>query len=160
MKSNTAAVMVIGGGHAQLSLIEAIHYLNLRVWIVDDRASLPSSMLAERVLPIYRYDRDQILEAARREHTDFVSSAGSDKAVFMMALAAESLGIPSYVPSTVARLPIAKGVLRDLLLVNDVMVPRTIVASFWRELEAIDWSSLSFPVVVKPDGGIGQTAVN
>lgn len=47
MKTKTATVMVIGGGHPQLSLIEAIHDLNLSVWIVDDRKNLPSASLAD-----------------------------------------------------------------------------------------------------------------
>lgn len=153
-------VLVIGGGYPQLSLIEAFSTMGFRPVIIDDRPNIPAHKMDCTVIPIGRYDIDSILDFVRKSPPDFVSSGGSDKAVYIMALVAEMLGIPTYVSSKVAELPMNKNAIRNILADRRLPVPKTFLGDSLESFEQLEWSTITFPVVIKPDEGIGQTAVD
>jgi len=50
--------------------------------------------------------------------------------------------------------------MRRLLNKNNLPVPKSFEGSSLKDFQTINWDSIAFPVVVKPDEGIGQTSVN
>jgi biotin carboxylase len=153
-------VLVIGGGHPQLCLIEELHRLGERVVVIDDRPRAPAHRIADQVIPVHRYDLDAILAHVRAEPPDHVASGGSDKAAHIAANLAQTLGLPTYVTTTTAEMPMRKAASRARLAAAGVPCPATVHGTGIDTFQGLDWDTFAFPVVVKPDKGIGQTGVN
>jgi len=141
-------ILIIGGGQAQLPLVEAALALNLHVTVVDERR-LEASDLAHEVVVLNRYD---YLAISRLTGFDAVVSGGSDKAVHLMAKYAHLHGLKAYVPPNVAEMPMCKGRTRAVLNKAGLKVPRSVYGS-----EVVN---LKPPFVVKPVDGIGQKGVS
>lgn len=151
-------IVVIGGGPAQLPLVEAALSRGLRTAVVDERR-LEASKIANITFSFNRYDFDSIKTIDPRGRFDAVVSGGSDKAVNIMARYAETYGLHSYVSVATSQLPMEKGRTRELLHTAGVPVPRSVELShgFAGEWEV---SGLTAPLVVKPVDGIGQLGVS
>ncbi len=160
MTPENSKTLVIGGGHPQLCLIEALIEEGQNVTVLDDREEAPAHGKAHKVVSINRYNVEEILKFSESMLPEYVSSGGSDKAVYIMALVAEKLGIPSYVSSSVAKLPMEKGSTRKILQANNLPIPKTYEGACPEDFQEINWEDIIFPVVIKPDEGIGQTGVN
>jgi biotin carboxylase len=153
-------VLVIGGGHPQMCLIEALCELGERVVALDDRPHVPAHRIADQVVPIHRYDHEAIATYAQAHPPSYVASGGSDRAVHIAAHLAESLEVPTYLSAATAELPMRKAATRELLAAAGVGCPATVYGAGLGTFRDLDWDRLRFPVVVKPDQGIGQTAVD
>jgi biotin carboxylase len=153
-------VVVIGGGHPQLCLIEELHGLGERVVVIDDRPHAPAHRIADEVIPTHRYDLDAILAQVRANPPDHVASGGSDQAVHIAAHLAETLGLPTYVRAATAEMPMRKAAIRERLAAAGVPCPATVYGTHLDTFRDLDWNRFTFPVVVKPDQGIGQTGVD
>jgi biotin carboxylase len=141
-------LLIIGGGQAQLPLVEAALDLGLHVTVVDERG-LEASDLAHEVVSCNRYDYETIVQLTG---FDAVVSGGSDKAVYIMAKYAKMHGLKAYVSPEVAELPMQKGRTREILHQAGLKVPRSVYGDAVVDLCA--------PFVVKPVDGIGQTGVS
>lgn len=159
-KLSRPPVTVIGGGHPQLCLIEAFKQLDCHITVIDNRNQVPGRRLADNIVEIDRYDLQTILDHTRANPPDYVASGGSDKAVYVAARIAEAFGLPTYVSSDVATLPMQKADCQKLLTAAGVPCPFTVYGTSIHTFEQLDWSGIRFPVVVKPDRGIGQTGVD
>jgi len=152
-------ILVVGGGHPQLTLIEESVKLGCHVTVVDDRANCPGVRLSSVVLPIHRYDTEAVVAAARKLPFEGVVSGGSDKAVWVMAKVANACGLTPYVTADTAALPMAKDRMRTFLDDHALPVPTSKrVDSLAEALEAAD--QCHYPVVIKPVDGIGQLGVH
>lgn len=150
-------ILIIGGGQAQLPLVETALRLGYHVAVVDERG-MKSSRLAHQVYPYNRYDWDQIQQIDPQGRIHAVVSGGSDKAVNMMARYAQKYGLPSYVSVKESELPMQKGITRELLHAAGLPVPRS--AEIGDVFDASCISDLEAPFVVKPVDGIGQLGVS
>ena len=154
-------VVVVGGGYAQLSLLEAFMDIpQLKITVVDDRPRIPSREQAGiSVVNIHRYNSERITEWAKANSTDYVAGSGSDKSVFIAATIADKLNLPFYCSAAVAEMPMKKGQIQQVLREAGVPIPETMEGSdigcFKQFLQ-----NACYPLVVKPDEGIGQAAVN
>lgn len=152
-------VLVCGGGHPQQVLVEALAALDVRVVVADDRPGVPAYGLADEVIPIGRYDYPRLLAWARANRPHRVASGGSDEAVFVAVRLAEALGLPSPISAATAEMPMRKARTRERLAAAGVPCPVTVKGDA-DTIRNVDWTAFRFPVVVKPDEGIGQTGVN
>jgi biotin carboxylase len=153
-------VVVIGGGHPQLCLIEELRGLGERVVVIDDRPHAPAHRIADEVIPIHRYDVESIVAQVRANPPDHVASGGSDQAVHIAAHLAETLGLPTYVNAATAELPMRKAAIRGRLAAAGIPCPATVYGTHLDAFRDLDWNTFTFPVVIKPDQGIGQTGVD
>jgi len=160
MKNRENRTLVIGGGYPQNSLMEALVELGQEITVIDDRENIPAHTVTDDVVSINRYDVKGILAFAEENPPQYVASGGNDNAVHFMTLIAEHLGLPSYISSETSQWPMKKGAVRKLLDNNDIPVPRTYEINSLEDAQALDWNSMRFPVVIKPDEGIGQTGVD
>jgi biotin carboxylase len=154
----TQRLLIIGGGHPQLPLVEESKKLNLYTIVLDNRRSAPGRALADEVIECDRYDLDGILSLAPRLRLDAVVSGGSDKAVWMMAQCAKACALLPYVSADVALLPMQKDAMQIFLRKLQLPVPRS------EKARSIDEAlcaalALGYPVVIKPVDGIGQLGV-
>lgn len=158
---STKRALIIGGGHAQLSLVEAFSALSgVAVNVVDDRERLPSRGLTGiNVINIHRYNLDEITRWIESNRVDYVAGGGSDKSVLIAAVIAEKQNLPFYCSSDIARIPLTKGQIQRVLAKAGVPVPETIEGSDIASFESF-FQDASYPLVIKPDEGIGQASVN
>lgn len=150
-------ILIIGGGQAQLPLVETALKMGHHVAVVDERG-MKCSRLAHKVYPYNRYDWNQIQQIAPRDNIHAVVSGGSDKAVNIMARYAQKYGLPSYVSVRESELPMQKGITRELLHAAGVPVPRSVEIGDVFDTSCI--YGLTAPFVVKPVDGIGQLGVS
>ncbi len=127
--------------------------------VIDDRHSAPARRLADEVIAVDRYDVQRIMEIVGSLDVDAVVSGGSDRAVWIMAQAADVCGVAPYVDENVARLPMNKDAMRAYLVSAGLPAPRSIKTAELESARAAA-SSLGYPIVVKPVDGIGQLGVN
>jgi biotin carboxylase len=153
--------LVIGGGHAQLSLLEAFGEISgIAITVVDDRECIPAREISGiNVVNIHRYELEEITRWIERNGIDYIAGAGSDKSVLIAAIIAKKRNLPFYCSPEVARMPLTKGKVQEVLGKAGVPIPVTMEGSeigyFRHFLE-----NARYPLVIKPDEGIGQASVN
>ena len=158
-RDKIVAIIIIGGGYAQLPIIEEAKQLGYESIVVDDRPNIPAEKTADTVLKVGRYDINAICSAISKIKIDAIVTGGSDKGVLEMSLLAEKFGVPSYVSPNIARLPTEKNEMQSFLQSSGVHTPRTITVSDKTEL-SIALKEIGYPAVIKPADGIGQVAVS
>ncbi len=151
-------LLLIGGGHAQLTLAEEASALDVEVVLADDRPHVPARGLATQIISIHRYDEEELLKEASRLQLDAVVSGGSDLGVAIMARLARHLGLKTYLTPEAAELPMEKGRMRQLYARLGLPGPENI------ETESMDGARafmgrLGRSIVVKPVDGIAQAGV-
>jgi biotin carboxylase len=152
-------ILIIGGGPAQATIIEASVGAGLYTIVADDRPEQSGCLLSNELLVAHRYDAIAILNAALSLNLDAVVSGGADKTVIIAARVAEMLALPTYVSSKAAELSTRKGDLRRLYGEWGVAVPDSIEVGSMGEVEQAA-NRMGYPLVVKPVDGIGQSGVN
>jgi biotin carboxylase len=154
----TQRLLIIGGGHPQLTLVEESKKLALHTIVLDNRRSAPGRKIADEVIECDRYDLDGILSVTPGLKLDAVVSGGSDKAVWMMTQCAKACGLPPYIAPDVALMPMQKGAMQAFFKRLHLPIPGSEkVNSLEQALDAA--RSLEYPVVIKPVDGIGQLGV-
>jgi len=154
-----SAILCLGGGFAQLALIEQIVRAGHRCIVADDRPNIPAARVAHEILPASRHEACGLEPYIRLKDITGVVSGGSDRSVLAMSEIAVAFGLPTYVKPEIAALPTAKDEMRRHLQSAGVRVPRAVAARSEGELvEAIHM--VGFPAVIKPSDGIGQSGVN
>ncbi|MDG9669455.1 ATP-grasp domain-containing protein [Hahella sp. CR1] len=155
-----AKVLVIGGGHIQLPLIEEGVKLGFEVFVVDDREGIIDPALAERIqrVPFNRHDKKSIVEYASTRAFDGIVSAGSDRSIKLMAECAAQCGISTYVSEASAALPLDKLRMAALLRAAGLPAPRYDFVESYEQAASLA-EALGYPVVVKPVDGTGQEGV-
>ncbi|UNC16586.1 ATP-grasp domain-containing protein (plasmid) [Acidiphilium multivorum] len=152
-------MLIVGGGFPQLSLIEAVRARGFRVAVAEDREDSPGFAIADRHVHANRYDFEGIVAALGDDLPNFVVSGGADKAVLIAARLAEAFGLPCPIPSGIARFPTEKARYRKVFGEIGVSVPQAESAASGAEAAQIA-KRLGYPVVLKPNDGIGQVGVN
>jgi len=158
-KSNRTSMLVVGGGFPQLSLIEAVRARGYSVAVADDRADAPGLAISDRNVHANRYDFNGIVAALGDDPPDFVVSGGADKTVLIAARLAEAFGMPCPIPSDIARFPTEKGRYRQIFGALGVAVPHAETGTSGAAARKIA-ARLGYPVVLKPNDGIGQVGVS
>ncbi len=153
-------IMIIGAGIGQINLIEKARERGLKVIAVSPMGNYPGLSLADEVLPLDIYDRDAIVDYARKEKIDAVTSDQNDLMMPTVAYIAETLGIPGN--SFQQALAYSnKNLFRDNCKKLEIPSPKhAAVATIGIPSEMVD---VPFPWIIKPEdsqSSIGVTKVN
>ena len=119
-------VLIIGGGHIQLPLIEEGIKLGYELYVIDERSGIIDSSLSSKinVIPFNRHDKENVIEFASSHEMDAVVSAGSDRSIKLMAECATLCGMSTYVSEDSANLPLDKLRMSTLLRSSELPVPQ------------------------------------
>jgi biotin carboxylase len=150
-------VLFVGAGRHQRRAIEQARARGLRVAAVDRNAEAPGLSAAD-VAEVVDFTRvGEVVEVARRIGVDGVLTVSADRAVPVVALVAEALGLPGIGAAT-ARLLTHKRAMRDAL--GAAGLPQPPYASL-RSAADVDaaLAAVRFPAVLKPVDSGGQRAV-
>ena len=142
-------LLLLGGGHAEIPLIQAAQSIG---WYVittgNDRKGLGHPYADKNVFVNYS-DKDAMLELAKNEGVQAVCSGCNDFALLSTVYVCEKLGLPGH-DSYATSLEIHhKDKYRALATRLGIPTPRALVVRSVTEFEAAI-TELAFPIIVKP----------
>ena len=159
--SEQKKILLLGGDHLLLPVIEAAHKLGCYVITVD---YLPDN-IAHKYSDEYQYastvDKEAVLEIAKKCQIDAVLTF-TDSGVVTAGYVAEQLGLPSPGPYKSIQLLQNKGLFRKFLTEHGFNVPKA--KSYTDKAAAlVEKDEWKYPIIVKPvdaAGSKGVTKVN
>ena len=149
MNSSQKRLLILGGGHAEIPLIQAAQALG---WYVittgNDRKGLGHPYADRNVFADFS-DKDAMLELARAEGVQAICSGCNDFALLSTVYVCEKLGLPGH-DSYATSLEIHhKDKYRALATRLSIPTPRALVIKKGDDFDAAI-AQLSFPIIVNP----------
>jgi biotin carboxylase len=154
----SARLLVLGAGPAQLGVLAAARQRGLTVIAADRDPSAPGFRYADRRAIVSIEDEPAIDRLARAEQVDGIVAPGTDHAVATAARIAERLGLSHPVTPETAVLAASRQRQRELLSGVGVAQPRSIVCRTMDEV-ADAAKAIGYPVVVEAPNRAGERAV-
>ena len=150
-------VLFVGAGRHQRRAIEQARARGLRVVAVDRNAQAPGLAAAHVAEVVDFSDCERVIDTARRAGVDGVLTISADRAVPVVAAAAEALSLPGIGMETAHRLT-HKLAMRAALGARDLPQPRYASLRSVSDVgPALD--DVRLPAVLKPVDSGGQRAV-
>jgi biotin carboxylase len=154
----SARLLVLGAGPAQLGVLAAARRRGLTIVAADRDPSAPGFRYADRRAIVSIEDEPAIERLARAEEIDGVVAAGTDHAVAIAARIAGRLGLPHPLSPETAQLAVSKQRQRERLAEAGIAQPRSIVCRSPEEvLAAAD--ELGYPCVIEAPNRLGERGV-
>jgi biotin carboxylase len=150
-------VLFVGAGRHQRRAIVRARELGLRVVAVDRNPDAPGLAEADVAERVDFGDVPRVIELARRHRVDGVLTVSADRAVPVVALVAEELGLPG-IGSATAHLMTHKVAMRRRLAEAGVRQPRFAAVRTLHEGH-VALETVGTPAVLKPADSGGQRAV-
>jgi len=154
----SARLLVLGAGPAQLGVLSAARRRGLTVVAADRDPSAPGFRYADRRAIVSIEDEPAIDRLARAEHVDGVVAPGTDHAVGTAARIASRLGLPHPLAPETAALAVSRQRQRERLAAAGIAQPRSLVCRTLDEVTAAA-AELGYPVVVEAPDRSGERAV-
>jgi biotin carboxylase len=154
----SARLLVLGAGPAQLGVLAAARRRGLTVVAADRDPSAPGFRYADRRAIVSIEDEPAIDRLARAERVDGIVAPGTDHAVATAARIAARLALPHPVTPESAVLAVSRHRQRELLAGVGVAQPRSIVCRTLDEATEAA-AELGYPVVVEAPDRSGERGV-
>jgi phosphoribosylaminoimidazole carboxylase (NCAIR synthetase) len=157
--ADTPAILIVGGSHAEIPLIDAAHALGLHVTTTGNQPQGLGHARADEYVPADFSDREAIRSLAERLGVVGIVSGCNDFAALSTAWAAEQIGLGGHDPFDMAIRIHHKDRFRELLEELGIPTPASgVVRGLDEAIEVC--RRIGFPVIVKPvdlTGGKGMT---
>lgn len=150
-------VLFVGAGRHQRRAILRAQELGVRVVAVDRNAEAAGIAAADAAEVVDFRDVDGVIDVARRHAVDGALTVSADRAVPIVAAAAEELGLPG-IGTGVAHLMTHKIAMRRRLAEVGVPQPRFAAARDLASARAAA-ETVGFPAVLKPADSGGQRGI-
>lgn len=156
-------LLVVGGSHSDLPLIESGLLHGLAVHTTGNRPEHPGHRIGHGYVPGDYAQPQEIVEVARRLGVDFVVPGANDFAMMSAAVVAEALQLPGFDPVETTRMLHLKDRFKAFAAALDMPACRHVILRrgderpFGEQLKG-----LRFPIMIKPvdlTGGKGITRV-
>ena len=147
-------VLFVGAGRHQRRAIEQARSRGLRVVAVDRNAEAPGLAAADVREAVDFADLDAVTDVARQHRVDGVLTVAADRAVPVVAVIAERLGLPSIGTDTAHRMT-HKLAMRTALAAAGMPQPSFMSARTRAEADAA-LEMVGVPAVLKPADASGQ----
>ncbi len=154
----SARLLVLGAGPAQLGVLAAARRRGLAVVAADRDPSAPGFRYADRRAIVSIEDEPAIDRLAHAEAVHGIVAPGSDHAVAIAARIAFHLGLPHPLAPETALLAVSKQRQRERLAAAGVPQPRSRVCRTPEEVTAAA-DELGYPVVIEAPDRSGERAV-
>jgi biotin carboxylase len=157
----TKKLLILGGSHADIPLIQAAKQLGYYVITSGNRASDIGHVEADEYCPADFSDREAMLSLARQLEIDAICPCCNDFAAISCAYVAEKMGLPGHDSLATSELLHHKDSYRRFAMDNDIPTPR---AQGYSDIESAvaGLDVLRFPLIIKPidlSGGKGISKV-
>jgi biotin carboxylase len=154
----SARLLVLGAGPAQLGVLAAARQRGLTVVAADRDPSAPGFRYADRRAIVSIEDEPAIDRLARAESVDGIVAPGTDHAVATAARIAARLALPHPLTPEAAVLAVSRQRQRERLAEAGIAQPRSIVCRTQEEVAAAA-AELGYPVVVEAPDRTGERGV-
>jgi len=154
----SARLLVLGAGPAQLGVLAAARRRGLTVVAADRDPSAPGFRYADRRAIVSIEDEPAIDRLARAEQVDGIVAPGTDHAVATAARIAERLGLPHPLDPEAAALAVSRQKQRERLAHAGIAQPRSLVCRTLEEVAAAA-AELGYPLVVEAPDRSGERVV-
>lgn len=152
-------ILITGGGHSEIPLIQAAKKLNMYVITTGKNLDGLGHKLADKYVPGDFSDKEFIYQLAKKEQVDSIVSGCNDFAYLSTAYACERMGLFGHDSYQIAKVIHHKDKFRMLTKDLDIRTPN--MFRCFNEEEVLQaCRKLKFPIVVKPvdlTGGKGVT---
>ncbi len=158
----TKKVLILGGGHSEIPLIESCKSLGYFVITTGNNKDGLGHKLADQYIPCDYSDKEKILKIAKEENIDAVVSGCNDFALLTAAFVSEKLSLNGHDSLNVSQNLHLKDQYRNLAKTLSIKTPNFKKLSKNDDVNNI-LQHLSFPLIVKPvdlSGGKGMTKCN
>lgn len=151
-------LMILGGSRFALPVIEAAHALGCRAVTCDYLPDNHAHRYADAYCNVSVVDGDAVLEAARAQGADGITSFACDPGVVSAAYAAQRLGLPAPGPVDSVGILQDKGRFRRFLKEHGFNVP---TSDRYADADAArrDVDRYRWPVMVKPVDSAGSKGI-
>jgi len=154
----SARLLVLGAGPAQLGVLAAARRRGLTVVAADRDPSAPGFRYADRRAIVSIEDEPAIDRLARAEAVDGIVAPGTDHAVATAARIALRLGLAHPLDPETAALAVSRQKQRERLAAAGIAQPRSLVCRTLDEVAAAA-TELGYPLVVEAPDRSGDRAV-
>lgn len=148
-------LLLLGGGHYAVPVIEAAHDLGVRVITCDYLPGNFAHAYSDGYVYASIIDKNEVLAAAKSVAADGVMSFAADPGVISAAYTAEKLGLPFQGSFEAVSILQDKERFRSFLRDNGFNCPK--IDTFHSSVEALSHiDQIEFPVIVKPVDSAGS----
>lgn len=155
-------VLITGGSHAEIPLIEAIHKLGYQVISTGINKDGLGHLKADLYIPEDFSNKEKVLQIAREYDVIGIVSGCNDFAYLSTAYACENLGIPGHDSFSISKIIHNKNKFRKVMKELELPLPRFFECNNIKEIDDIK-GIFNLPVIVKPvdlTGGKGVCVCN
>ena len=139
--------IVLGGTSPHILLVDKLHERGFYVILIDYLDNPPAKRVADEHVKESTLDKDKVLEVAQERHAKLVISACIDQTNSVCCYVAEKLGLPLPYSYQTSLYVTDKGLMKKIMVDNGIPTSSFTTTD---SIEAIDWSKIEFPAVVKP----------
>lgn len=139
--------LVLGGTAPHVLLVNKLHEHGYHVVLVDYLPNPPAKRVADEHIQASTLDKEQVLFIAKERGASLVISTCIDQANSVCCYVAEKLGLPHPYSYETSLYVTNKGLMKGRMKEFDVPSSAYILT---KKVDAIDWSKVTFPCVVKP----------
>lgn len=151
-------MMVMGGSAVLIPFIEEAHRYGIHVITVDYLPNNRAHEYSDEYYNISVPNKEEVLEVAKKQKIDGISSFACDAGAVSAAYVAEQLGLPYQCTYDAAVILQDKSLFRDFLTKHNFNVP-TARGYQYKEECLTDLDSFNWPVIVKPRDSAGSKGV-
>lgn len=146
MKKNA---IVLGGTEDHKHLIRLLQARGYRVSLIDYLADSPAAAMADQHIRASALDLCVVLDAARAQSADLITTWCIDQTVLIMAQASEQLGLPCYLSAAQALSFTNKASMKCRMVAHGIPTSRHVVFTV-DDFDPDALLQLRYPIVIKP----------
>ena len=157
-----SSVLLTGGSHSEIPLIEAIHKLGYKVITIGNNSDGLGHKQADLYINGDFSDKQFVLSVARDNSVDGIVSGCNDFAYLSTAYACEQLGLAGHDSFETSQIIHHKDLFRNALRKCGLPSPGNVILSSYDDLPVAD-NEIGYPLLVKPidlTGGKGVQICN
>jgi carbamoylphosphate synthase large subunit len=148
--------IVLGGTNPHIELIRNLKERGYYTILVDYAENPLAKDYADEHILESSMDKDKVLEIAKDRDVDLVISTCSDQANVTACYVAEKLGLPAPYSYQTSLNVTNKTLMKEIMWANNIPTSRFVTVTAG---DHPDYSSLEFPLVVKPADSYGSRGV-
>lgn len=155
--NNKPIAIVLGGTIPHIELIKNLKTRGYYTLLVDYAQNTIAKKYADEHVLESSLDKEKVLEIAKNRKAELVITTCSDQANVTACYVAEKLGLPAPYSYQTALNVTDKELMKNIMLENDIPTSRFVIVD--DKYDEYDYSSLNFPVIVKPVDCYGSKGV-
>lgn len=143
-------IMVLAGGFDQIALINGLKERGNEVILADYFENPPAKKYANRHFRISTLDENAIMNLAKEEKVDLLTTACTDQALLTVARVSEQLNLPCYISAEMAMNVTNKAYMKQKFKECGIPTADFMLLEGENEIKRLENETFRYPVIVKP----------